>query len=797
MKKMVILLCVCFSVSFSSLLTAGPNTTDLTKEIPPAQPTFLGQGTNVNPQGDVITADNRSFFFNGRPWIPVAGEFHYSRYPAGEWRDELLKIKAGGVNIVSTYVFWIHHEEQQGQFDWSGRRSLRDFVKLCGELDMKVFVRMGPWCHGEVRNGGLPDWVQNSGTKLRTTDPAFMAMVKLLYKEIAQQIDGLLWKDGGPVIGVQHDNERNDVPYLLALKELAKSEGVDVPLYTMTGWNRVNIPPSELLPLFGAYSVAFWYPHSNQSFRKSFFFTDIRDDGDMGAQFVNTRLYRSENILRYPYVCCEIGGGMPSSYTKRIKVAPDEIAAMALVRLGCGNNMPGYYMYHGGMNPDGDTWLNEAHPNPMPVKDYDFQAPLGAFGQVRQHYHLLRMQHLFVEDFGHKLARMPLYLPDQLPSGLDDVDTLRWSVRSDGSSGFIFFNNYQPVIPLSNKQGVQFEIKTKDNILKFPRIPITIPAGGYGILPFRMDCDGIMLEYATVQPLCRIESEEETPVYFFAALDSIRPELVFNAAKNKVETFNAQKKKISDLIRISNITSGTKKVVSFTRTDNKKVDFVVLTPEQGRRLWRLPFAGRERGILSEANLLKDGRDLNLHSSNPEAMKLSVFPSPGKITVSSNSSKGSSDGIFRQYSVKLARLADIEVDAIKVKDAGPEVFELNGTEEKTWQQAEVWTLNIPSDISGEHLILNIHYIGDAARIYVGDELFNDNYYNGDPFAVGLWRIPQEKWPEIRLKILPYSDSLLSKFPLSIKENIQEAKAKGKLNNISVQPDRKYTARIFSE
>ena len=99
-----------------------------------------------------------------------------------------------------------------------------------------------------------------------------MAMVEPLYKEIAKQIDGLLWKDGGPVIGVQHDNERNDVPYLLALKELAKSIGIDVPIYTMTGWNRVSIPPRELLPLFGAYSVAFWYPHSNLSFRKSFFF---------------------------------------------------------------------------------------------------------------------------------------------------------------------------------------------------------------------------------------------------------------------------------------------------------------------------------------------------------------------------------------------------------------------------------------------------------------------------------------------------------------------------------------------
>jgi hypothetical protein len=39
------------------------------------------------------------------------GEFHYSRYPESEWESEILKMKAGGVQIVSTYVIWIHHEE--------------------------------------------------------------------------------------------------------------------------------------------------------------------------------------------------------------------------------------------------------------------------------------------------------------------------------------------------------------------------------------------------------------------------------------------------------------------------------------------------------------------------------------------------------------------------------------------------------------------------------------------------------------------------------------------------------------
>ena len=134
------------------------------------------------------------------------GEFQYSRYPASEWEQEILKMKAGGVTIVSTYVFWIHHEEIEGHFDWSGQRDLRRFVELAGKHGMLVWVRVGPWDHGEVRNGGLPDWLlQKCAT--RENDPAYLKYVARFYGEIGRQLKGLFWKDGGPIAGVQIENE--------------------------------------------------------------------------------------------------------------------------------------------------------------------------------------------------------------------------------------------------------------------------------------------------------------------------------------------------------------------------------------------------------------------------------------------------------------------------------------------------------------------------------------------------------------------------------------------------------------
>ncbi len=156
-------------------------------------------------------------------------------------------------------------------------------------------------------------------------------------------------------------------------------------------------------------------------------------------------------------------------------------------------------------------------PNKLPFKDYDFQAAIGSVGQIREQYHMLRQQHLFFEDFGPALARMPAYLPDQMPADIRDFSVLRWDVRSDGDSGFLFFNNHQPAVPLPEHAGVRFELKTKSGILLVPQTPITIPAAGYGIWPVNLDCNGVRLVYATAQPLCRITGNDGNAVYFFTA----------------------------------------------------------------------------------------------------------------------------------------------------------------------------------------------------------------------------------------------------------------------------------------
>lgn len=106
-----------------------------------------------------IRINNKYIVKNGEPWIPVMGEMQFSRMDRACWEEEILKAKAFGLNIISTYVFWIHHEEIEGKMDFSGNRNLREFIWLCKKHGMYAFLRLGPWVHGEARNGGFPDWL--------------------------------------------------------------------------------------------------------------------------------------------------------------------------------------------------------------------------------------------------------------------------------------------------------------------------------------------------------------------------------------------------------------------------------------------------------------------------------------------------------------------------------------------------------------------------------------------------------------------------------------------------------------
>jgi beta-galactosidase len=725
------------------------------RTLPAPQAGGFHLGASRRPDGATITVDSGSLRLDDRPWIPAMGEFHYARYPANEWREELLKMKAGGIGIVATYVFWIYHEEVEGRWDWSGQRNLREFIQLAGSVGLQAVVRCGPWCHGEVRNGGFPDWVLQKGWKARSDDARYLAKVRILYAQIGEQLNGLLWKDGGPVIGLQVENEYSGpAEHLLSLKRIAREVGLDVPLYTRTGWPalRTPMPFGEIVPLFGSYAEGFWDRELTPmpgSYWTRFRFSAKRIDGNIANEQLGRREVEDPpDTVRYPYLTCEIGGGMISSYHRRILVDPADVDATVLVKVGSGSTLPGYYMYHGGTNPDGRlTTLMEAqnapstNSNDLPVKDYDYQAPLGQYGQIRPHYHLLRRLHLFLDDLGAKLAGMPPVLPDSIPQGRDDLTTLRWVIRTDGASGFVFVSNYERAHRLPAKAGVQFSVKLPDRVLTFPTTPVNVAGGSRFFWPFNLDLGhGVSVAWATAQPIC-LSDDGNMRTIFFAETPGVPAQFAIAGEPSP-----------------RCVPAGREPALRVRGADGGTVQIVLLNSADSLALWKGEWRGRERIFLTRAGLVIDGGQVRLSSREISDLCVGVFPAPADLA------GGEKDGVFEHFLPAPPPRVKYVASLVEIQKAGPPreihpggaaVPVAEQPDDADFAQAAVWRIRLPEnlDLSADP-VLRIHYVGDVARVLLDGKLLTDDFYNGNIWEIGLRRhAPQIRQGDLRIAILP--------------------------------------------
>ena len=489
-----------------------------------------------NPKGEEINVTSRYFTRNGKPWIGVMGEFHFSRYSRENWHRELAKMKAGGITIVSTYLFWIYHEEIEGKMDFGGDNDIRAFIEECKDVGLDVVIRIGPWAHGECRNGGFPDWLLKKDYKLRDNNEEYLAIVKKWYQSIYNEVKGLFYKDGGNIIAVQIENEFVDnAEHLAKLKEIAVECGFIAPIYTVTGWNSASgakIPVDEVVPVFGGYCEAPWENHMNRlSPSPHYFFNRMRNDSAIGTDLIAKTQSDGWQLPyeRYPFATCELGGGIEVTHHRRPIIKPMDIYAVSLVKLGDGNNLVGYYMYHGGTNKIGElSTFNETkvtgYPNDYPILSYDFQAPLSEYGEVREQYGLLNMLHMFVNDFGEEFAPM-IAVDSGNTVAADDTNSLRYGMRTNGKRGFVFVNHYQRLTELAD---IENAVISAGNV-EFP--PIDVKGEVSFFMPFNMKMGDSVLEYATAQPLCKCDD-----TYFFAEIPNIKAEYKFSKGSANIVT---------------------------------------------------------------------------------------------------------------------------------------------------------------------------------------------------------------------------------------------------------------------
>ena len=75
-------------------------------------------------------AGKGTFLLNGKPFIVKAAEVHYPRIPRPYWEHRIQMCKALGMNAVCIYIFWNIHEQQEGQFDFTGNSDVAEFCRL-------------------------------------------------------------------------------------------------------------------------------------------------------------------------------------------------------------------------------------------------------------------------------------------------------------------------------------------------------------------------------------------------------------------------------------------------------------------------------------------------------------------------------------------------------------------------------------------------------------------------------------------------------------------------------------------
>jgi hypothetical protein len=672
-------------------------------------------------------------------------------------------MKAGGVDIVSTYIFWNHHEEHEGKFLWTGDRDLRRFVSLCGTLGLKVMIRPGPWVHSESRFGGIPDWVVRA-MPVRGNDPAYLRYVSRYWGEVSKQLHGLLWKEGGPVIGMQLENEYNlsgpgqGREHIAALKRIALDAGLDLPLYTVTGWDNTLYPPHEVVPLEGGYADQPWglttgkmAPAETYAFRFS-----SRVAGNLGAETHNAFMGdAAADVAHTPFLGAEFGGGVPTMYRRRPIMLPDDVAAMLPVELGSGVNLYGYYMFHGGQNSPDHGPLEENTSigayNDLPTIDYDFQAPLGAYGQQHAVMERLRPIHYFLQSFGATLAPMTVHAPAVQPKDSADLVTPRYCVRSAGDSAFLFLSNYVRQYPMAVQKDVQFSVQLPHETVTFPSQAIDIPSGAYFIWPVNLDLSGARVVYATVQPVTRLDD-----VYVFRASDGIAAELAISAkdvtaARGHVTRDASGRFVVSDA-------SG---LIDVTRDGGGHVKLLILGAAQADRLSQVEFAGKRRLVLSEAQVYVDDRKLVLLSTGKPDIHVGVFPRLDAVSANLALAQ-STDGVFQTF-FAAAPVRTISATVTQTREARPvPPLSMTGPSHtavepapEVFGRSAAWTITLPKDaLAGvEDAFLRIDAKGDVGRLFSGTTMLDDQFFNGSVWEIGLKRFSSEIASPLTLTILP--------------------------------------------
>jgi beta-galactosidase len=210
---------------------------------------------------------------------------------------------------------------------------------------------------------------------------------------------------------------------------------------------------------------------------------------------------------------------------------------------------------------------------------------------------------------------------------------------------------------------------------------------------------------------------------------------------------------------------GTGSAFTLQASSGRKSQVLLLSPVEGRLVWKARCWGQERLFLSPAGMVFDGDQLRLTARRPEELWFAVHPAPEPdLYCGTAELTRQPDGIFTRYSVDCAAQYNLpELTVHKIKAAAPARQVPIGPQgvaqapdESDFDSAEQWEVRLPAGaLDGPFkTFLQVDYAGDAARAYIGDRLVDDDFYYGRTWTIGLNRFAPEVLERgLVLKFLP--------------------------------------------
>ena len=322
-----------------------------------------------------IDYDNDRFLKDGEPFRYISGSFHFFRAPRFYWKDRLMKMKAGGLNAVQTYIAWNIHEPVQGKYNFEGDADLVSFLKLADSIGLLVIIRAGPFICAEWDFGGFPAWLlKDPSITLRSSrDARYLNAVDSWMAVVLPKLKPLLYSNGGPIISVQVENEYGsslvcDHDYMKHLEQLFRKHlGNEVILFTVD---------SDWTFLFACGTIPTLYAT-----------VDFGPDANPESAFAVMRKFTPKG----PLVNSEFYTGWIDYWGEKHQTKPAAKVAKSLDKILSLNASVNFYMYEGGTNFGfmSGANLNLVLYKPM-LTSYDYDAPLTEAGDVGTKFHILR-----------------------------------------------------------------------------------------------------------------------------------------------------------------------------------------------------------------------------------------------------------------------------------------------------------------------------------------------------------------------------------------------------------------------